>query len=57
MKAEYYLSLNEFDIFNDLIYKCEKEICENELQLQNTDINYKIDKAIKDKNDKYKLYI
>ena len=56
MKAEYYLSLNEFDIFNDLIYKCEKEICENELQLQNTDINYKIDKAIKDKNDKYKLY-
>ena len=56
MKAEYYLSLNEFDQFNDLINKCEKEITKNEFQLQNTDILYRIDKANKDKNNKYGLY-
>ena len=54
MKAEYYLSLNEFDKFNEIITECEKEISRNKKELLNTDINYKIDKENKDKNDKYK---
>ena len=56
MKAEYYLSRYEFDKFNDLITQCEKEVKKNEFYLNNTDINYKLDKAIKDKNIKYKKY-
>jgi len=56
MKAEYFLSKYEFDKFNDLITQCEKEVKKNSFYLQNTDINYKLDKAINDKNIKYKKH-
>ena len=56
MKAEYYLSKYEFDRFNELITQCEKEIILKEIYLQNTDINYRLNKAIKDKNEIYKKH-
>ena len=57
MKAEYYLSINEFDKSNILIVKCQNIIKSKGAKLKNTDIIYKKDKLIKEKNDKYKKYI
>ena len=56
MKAECYASENEFDKFNEIINNCEKEIFENEENLQNTDIKDKLKKAQKDKDNKYEKY-
>ena len=56
MKADYYLSKYDFNKFNELIAQCEKEIKKNSFCLQNTDINYRLDKVINDKNTKYERY-
>ena len=56
MIAEYYLTKNDFDEFNKLITQCEEKINQNKENLQNTDIIDRKNKAIKDKNEKYKRH-
>ena len=56
MKAECYISENEFDKFNEIINNCEKEINLKEEYLQNTDIKDRLKKAQKDKDNKYEKY-